>query len=607
MNATGDTPLGFGLLRALADVLRLSATTAVALRPFAVELFRTQTAFNHRLVDVLEDAVWTFSPEHLEQRLGPLAAAGPDVPNARGGLKGQLIVWTKRAGLVGLEAVLGDALQAHAQTNRQILDALKARTPLHLPRASFADKPLQGWFEAQADFYEAAARLVRELGEALVSPAAACALFGDRPLPPLPGLRANVQVLRAGDALDAAADVVLRLPVGETLAADTVNSVGALFAARPELKLCYGDTFFTTSQLPALKPGWSPEYLRSTNYIGGCFALRTSVAVRHGLDGSTDARGWLLAEPFTEGQVLRIPWVLSSRPAPEPQTLEPPPRLDGTPRVSIIVPFRDRVGLLRGLWGSMQRHDPGLPFELILASNQSEERATKEFLEGLNDPRVSWLEWNQPFNWSAINNAAARRATGELLLFLNNDVEITHGGWLRALAAYAANPEVGVAGARLLYEDGSLQHAGVVIGLRGLAGHVFARWRAEYGPTPFGSPEATRNWSAVTGACQLIRRALFEQLGGYDERFEVSGGDIELCLRARANGLRVVCAGDVELLHYESVSRRADPVPPGDIVREQAAYAGLLANGDPYYHPRLSAEAGHGSPGPILSRSKPVW
>ena len=128
MATTND--LSFGHLRALADVLRLSATTLAPLRPFATELFRTQTDFNHRLVDVLEDALWTFEPAQIEARLGPLAAAGPDVPNARGGVQGQLIVWTKRVGLAGLEAALGNALEILQQKNRKLIDALKSRTQL---------------------------------------------------------------------------------------------------------------------------------------------------------------------------------------------------------------------------------------------------------------------------------------------------------------------------------------------------------------------------------------------------------------------------------------------------------------------------------------------
>jgi GT2 family glycosyltransferase len=633
VTATPQPELSFRRLRALADVLRLSGQTPTPLRPFVVELFRAQTDFNHRVIDVLEDAGWTFGradhPAAVEQRLGALAAAIPRIANVRGGVRGQLILWTKRAGVAGLEVALGPAIGAMAQLNRGLVEALKSRRPLpggaDLRRhfASGRRLGLDGWLEAQAQFYEAVAQLVASLGGALTDPAEAFAQFGainearvKAAWPRTPG-RSVVQVVAGTDAIDPRCDVVLRLPAGEALAADAVDTVAELFAARPEVQLCYGDTFFDEAGIAALKPGWSPEYLLGCSYIGGCFAVRRALAVRLGLDATTPLR-WLLEAQPDESQVARIPWVLSRRRIAEEADLaheralvaaqlgpgatveqnglhrrvrlHPP----GAPLVTIIVPFKDKVELLRGLWASLTRFDPGLPFELLLVSNQSEQLATFEFLAQLRDPRVSWFAWDQPFNWSAINNAAATRARGELLLFLNNDTEITHDGWLRDLAGYAAHPQIGVAGARLLYPDRSVQHAGVVIGLRELAGHVFARWRPEYGPTPFGSPELTRNWSAVTGACLMIRRALFEEVHGFDEGIRISGGDIELCLRIRARGLRVVCVGHVALLHFESVSRRSDPVPPEDIRKERIAYAALLDAGDPYYHPQLSTEAGHG-------------
>ncbi len=622
-----DDELSFGRLRALADVLRLSSSTSAALRPFAVELFRTQTEFNHRLVDVLEDAVWTRG--RIEQRLGPRVNAASQVVNARGGIRGQLVVWTKRAGLAGLKLALGQALRAMEQTNRAYLSILEG-SPF-IPRAvegrasrvssflkAIATKRwlgLEAWFEAQATFYEAVEQFRADMGDALTDFSAALARFPEAPASAEPGPQVTVQVVTDDALLNPQADVVFRVPAGEALADGAVDHVAAIFAAQPELQLCYGDTFFDDTKLAALKPGWSPEYLLSTNYIGGCYAMRTALAIRLGLDATAPLR-WLLESEPDENQVARIPRVLSHRPAPDSSGATRERALvsahpggarlspNGSPKVTIVVPFKDKAPLLRGLWESMQRFDPGLPFELLLVSNQSEQPETFAFLRELNDPRVSWFAWDEPFNWSKINNAAAKRATGELLLFLNNDIELTHAGWLRDLAGYALHPKIGVAGARLLYPDGSIQHAGVVIGLRALAGHVFARWRPEYGPTPFGMPDATRNWSAVTGACLMIRRALFEELGGFDEGIRISGGDIELCLRVRARELRVVCVGHVVLTHFESVTRRNDGVPEEDLRRERLAYAALLERGDPYYHPRLSTEVGHGGPGPVSARQQ---
>ncbi len=552
----------FSELRALADVLRMSASTSAALRPFAVELFRPQNDFNQRIVDVLEDLVWPLTPETIEQRLAENRAA---IRNARGGKTGQLIVWTKRAGLAGLEAALVVPLDSMRRLNRLLVEALKTRGPVPSGISLMGQGTvLEPWFDAQGQFVDAVARFVRELGPALTSYAAAFERFAPSKLPHLSSARCALQIARPGEPVDPRADAVLWVPEDETLVEGAADVISELFAIRPDLRLVYGDTSTT------LKPDWSPEY---ADCIGGCYATG----------------------PGT--QVVHLPFVFSSRATPA--TIEEQrPTPTGTPRVTIIVPFKDKVDLLRGLWTSLETYDPGLPYELILVSNQSVEPMTFDYLATLRDGRVTWFQWDQPFNWSAINNAAAKRATGELLLFLNNDIEATHDGWLRDLAAYATQEEIGVAGARLLYPDGSIQHAGVVVGLRGLAGHPFARWRSEYGPTPFGSPEATRNWSAVTGACLMIRRKLFEAVGGFDERMRVSGGDIELCLRVRARGLRVVCVGHAVLTHFESVSRRHDSVPAEDVRLEAIAYAPLLKDGDPYWHPRLSLEVGHGGAGP---------
>jgi len=570
----------FSELRALADVLRMSAFTSPALRPFAIELFRPQTDFNHRLVDVLEDSVWPLTADQLDLRL---AEGNPEVRNARGGKRGQLIVWTKQAALFGLERALTVPMDSMRRLNRLTLEALKSRGSMPIGESLMGQGTvLEPWFEAQGQFVDAVESFVRGLGPALKSYQAALARFGKSMPRAISEARCRVQLRRPGEPVDPGAEAVLRIPEGETLAEGAAAAVSELFATRPDLQLVYGDTLHTGRGVEALKPGWSPEY----DCIGGCYATRLAIS-------EVPLRDLKLLD----SQVVRLPWIFSSRASPLAAT-ESRPVLAGTPRVTIIVPFKDKAELLRGLLASLQRFDPGLLYELILVSNQSAQQQTFDYLATLRDGRATWFQWDEAFNWSAINNAAAKRATGDLLLFLNNDIEATHDGWLRDLAAYASQEEIGVAGARLLYPDGSIQHAGVVIGLRGLAGHAFARWRPEYGPTPFGSPEATRNWSAVTGACLMIKRSLFEALGGFDERIRVSGGDVELCLRVRARGLRVVCVGHAVLTHFESMSRRHDGVPPEDVRLEAIAYAPLLKTGDPYWHPRLSLDVGHGGPGP---------
>ena len=169
------------------------------------------------------------------------------------------------------------------------------------------------------------------------------------------------------------------------------------------------------------------------------------------------------------------------------------------------------------------------------------------------------VPFDRAFNFSAACNSGASAATGELLLFLNNDIEIIEDDWLEELVRWAQRPHVGVVGAKLLYPDRTIQHAGVVFGL-GLVGHIFARAR-ENESGLFGSAESYRNYLAVTGACQMIRRDVFRQLGGFDERFRLSFSDVVLCLEAWKAGYRVVYTPYARLVHHESYTRKREDSP----------------------------------------------
>lgn len=185
----------------------------------------------------------------------------------------------------------------------------------------------------------------------------------------------------------------------------------------------------------------------------------------------------------------------------------------GTPKVSIIVPFKDRPDLLRTLVDSLLAQTRYPHFEVLLVSNNSTRPETFALLEQWVDPRLVKLTWDHPFNYPAINNWAAKQASGELLLFLNNDMEVVDPSWLDELVSQAQRPEVGAVGCKLLFPEGTVQHAGVVVGMTGFAGHPF--WRLPEGPisTPFGHTEWTRNWLSVTSACVILRREVFESLG----------------------------------------------------------------------------------------------
>ncbi len=258
---------------------------------------------------------------------------------------------------------------------------------------------------------------------------------------------------------------------------------------------------------------------------------------------------------------------------------------------SLIIPFRDRIGLLQQLVDSLARHPPGLTYQLILLSNQSVEPETFAFLDKLAlHPafQVKITEWNQSFNFSAINNIGARHADGEVLVFLNNDIEFGRPQWLARMCGYAIQPDIGVVGAVLDYPDGSIQHAGVVVGVKGLAGHIFSRYRETQQSTAFGNPRVSRDLSAVTGACLAIKKDRFETVGGFDERFAVSGGDVELCLRTGRSGYRIVALSGLDITHHKSLTRKDQAVARSDIEAELQAYRLLLESGDPWYHPALT-------------------
>jgi O-antigen biosynthesis protein len=216
--------------------------------------------------------------------------------------------------------------------------------------------------------------------------------------------------------------------------------------------------------------------------------------------------------------------------------------------------------------------------------NGSEEPDTLRFLGDLREPHRA-LRDPRPFNWSSINNEGVRSARGDVLLFLNNDTEVLEPTWLEALLEHAQLPEVGAVGARLLYPDGTLQHAGVVVGLGGTAGHAFKRMPPDH-PGHFGMSQVVRDCSAVTGACLMVRREVFERVGGFDERYQVAYSDVDFCLSVREKGYRNVFTPHATLYHHECATR-GDLDPPPDRWRFQARWAGYLAD-DPYYNPNLT-------------------
>ncbi len=390
-------------------------------------------------------------------------------------------------------------------------------------------------------------------------------------------------------------------------------------AARPDDGLLYADhdrlDVAGRRAVPAFKPDWNETLLRSGDYLGPAVWLRRDL-VEGDPQAGLDARlaCWRAATAgLKPGQIRHLPQVLlhlapESGPrggllAEDPlwggaggalPAAPPPPLPDQLPTVSVIVPTRDRLALLRPCVETLLGRTDYPALELIIVDNGSVEPATLAFLaEIATDPHVSVLRAPGPFNFAALNNRAAAAARGELLCLLNNDIEVLEPGWLKALVAWALRPEVGAVGARLLYPDGSLQHAGVVLGLGEAAGHLYRALPSDPAHAPRRSLVA-QELSAVTAACLLLRRASWQAVGGMNEAdFAVAYNDVDLCLKLSARGLKVIYEPAATLLHRESQSRGL-PDTAAKIALQFREIRALrrrwLARlqADPHYNPNLS-------------------
>ncbi len=254
---------------------------------------------------------------------------------------------------------------------------------------------------------------------------------------------------------------------------------------------------------------------------------------------------------------------------------------------SIIVPFKDKPDLLATSVRSILRLTGYDAFEIILVDNLSKEPETHALLEELTeDPRVRVIQFLEAFNYSRANNLAAETATGDVLVFLNNDTQVLSPDWLERLLGQAQRPDVGAVGARLYFADGSLQHAGVVVGMTGFAAHLFSGTHAVDLPPEWVGQ--TRDVSAVTAACLAVERRKFDQVGGFDESFQLTGNDVDFCLRLLRAGYRNIFDPAVELFHFEKQTRAPIKVPKGDQLLSLERYEPFLSEGDPYYNRNLT-------------------
>jgi glycosyltransferase involved in cell wall biosynthesis len=380
---------------------------------------------------------------------------------------------------------------------------------------------------------------------------------------------------------------------------------------------------------PRFKPAWSPDLLLSCMYLSHLSVYRKTIldrigGFRHGFDGSQD---YDLALRFTEqtSKIIHIPKILyhwrdladsaSARPASQAAVTDAGRRalsdalarrqIDGTVisqsrygfysvrrrikpggRVSIIIPTRDGGRRLRRCIAGIEAQQSYLNYEIIIVDNGSRHAATLDYLRRAPH-RV--IRHDAPFNFSQLNNIAACQTAGEYLLFLNDDTEAANDDWLAALVEHAQRAEVGAVGGKLLYADGRIQHAGIVLGLKGAAGHALRGEDGFSGAGYLNYANLTRNYNAVTAACLMMRRDCFDEIGGFDEvNFPVGFSDVDLCLRLRQRGYLIVFTPQALLYHHESATRSLARQPQADARLRARWHDELIC--DAYYNPNLSAD-----------------
>ena len=267
----------------------------------------------------------------------------------------------------------------------------------------------------------------------------------------------------------------------------------------------------------------------------------------------------------------------------------------GEPLVSILIPNKDHREDLKRCVDSIREKTTWPTWEILIIENNSTEEETFRYYEELEqDPRIRVISREGAFNYSAVNNLGAREAKGEQILLLNNDTEVISPDWIQEMLMFAQRQDVGAVGAKLYYPDGTIQHAGIGIGIKMLAGHYFRGFPGDSGGYS-GRLRYAQDVSAVTAACMMIPRKVYEEMHGLDESFSVVFNDVDLCLRIRQAGYLIVWTPWAELTHYESKSRGPDEDTPEKkrfFVRETNRFLRkwwrVLDAGDPYYNVNLT-------------------
>jgi ADP-heptose:LPS heptosyltransferase len=416
--------------------------------------------------------------------------------------------------------------------------------------------------------------------------------------------------------------LVLLLRAGDVLGADALLEMAIDHARHPDADFIYADELRDT---PFFKPEFSPQLLLGTNYVGRAWCATTALLARAGLplrplakcgdyeavlrltEAARDVRHidrLLLAcdpsnadseesERAALGAAMKRRRLLGEVVPIDRGTWRVQRAVAKPGRISVIMPSCGANGLVRAAISSLRATAGGHDLEIVIVDNVPvRDRKMKTWLGNHADVVV---DMPGGFNWSRFNNRGAEAASGDTLLFLNDDIEARERGWLDALLEHTQSESVGVVGARLLYPDGKVQHAGQFLN-ETHARHAF-RFAESADPGPFGMAQVAREVMAVTGACMAMRRAVFDRLGGFEEAHSVVNNDLDFCLKAQQAGLAVIYTPHATLLHHELASR-AGMEDTYDANRFEGAWRQRFLLGDPYHGPRLLGDADHFAPEP---------
>jgi len=464
--------------------------------------------------------------------------------------------------------------------------------------------------------------------------------------------RIKVKFLDENNGIAGNSNEALSLATGEfigfldhddELAPFALYEVVKLLNQKSELDFIYSDEDKITTEGkrrdPFFKPDWSPDMFLSYNYICHFTTIRKCLVNKVGgfreeYDGSQDYDLFLRVTKKTQ-KIAHIPYILYhwrevSESAAYIETAKPyayesakkalrdhlessdhdvkifDGRYKGSyrvkykikehPNISIIIPTKDKVDVLKRCIESIQTKTRYENYEIIIVNNNSQEERTFEYFEKLKlNLKIKILEYNKPFNFSEINNYAVSKVSNEYVVLLNNDTEVISGEWLEAMLEFCKRRDVGAVGAKLLYPNDTIQHAGIIIALGGVAGHSHKNFHKD-DPGYTWRPHLIQNLSAVTAACMMLRKEVFKELGGFDEELSVAFNDVELCLKIREKGYLIVYTPYAELYHHESLSRGYENTQEKqarflkEVEYIKKKWGHVIDKGDPYYNPNLTLD-----------------